>query len=293
MRNDMEVAFWGTRGGISTPGRSTEKYGGNTPCISVTYGDDIIIFDAGTGIRTLGNELVRAGGLKNKHIHLFLTHTHWDHIQGLPFFVPAYIKDTALTIYGSASKGGFLETILRGQMDYDYFPVDMSELPSNLQIVEIEDDHMEIGELSIQWEEQDYHPGGCLRYKVTRGDEFVVFSTDVELNNCFGKDYPTEEERTRAQAYLKFIQGCSLLIGDAQYTAEQYPSKVGWGHTSMELLMEIAHRAGVKRLAIYHHDPDHSDTMLDDLWNQYGPMYSQATPTMQVFWAREGMSLPV
>ncbi len=293
MKDQMEVAFWGTRGGISTPGRSTEKYGGNTPCISVTYGDDIFIFDAGTGIRALGNDLIMTGGLKNKRLHLFLTHTHWDHIQGLPFFVPAYIKGTPLTIYGSASKGGFLETILRGQMDYDYFPVDMSSLPSDLRIVEIEDDHMAFGDILIQWEEQHYHPGGCLRYKVSHGDDAVVFSTDVELNHCFGKDYPTDEERDRAQKYLKFIQGCSLLIGDAQYTAEQYPSKIGWGHTSMELLMEIAHRSGVKRLAIYHHDPDHSDMMLDDLWNQFGPMYSQAKPSMQVFWAREGMALPV
>ena len=293
MNDCMEVAFWGTRGGISTPGRSTEKYGGNTPCVSVTYEDDVFIFDAGTGIRVLGNDLIVTGGLKNKRLHLFLTHTHWDHIQGLPFFVPAYVKGTPLTIYGSASKGGFLETILRGQMDYDYFPVDMSSLPSSLNIVEIEEPTLQFGKVTVQWEEQHYHPGGSLRYKVSLGDTAVVFSTDVELNRCFGKDYPTEEEREHAQQYLKFVQGASLLIGDAQYTAEQYPTKIGWGHTSMELLMEIAHRSGVKRLAIYHHDPDHSDTMLDDLWNKFGPMYSQARPSMQVLWAREGMALPV
>ena len=293
MSKFAEVTFWGTRGGISTPGRATEKYGGNTPCVSIAVGDVIFILDAGTGIRALGNDLIMAGGMRNKELHLFLTHTHWDHIQGLPFFVPAYMKGTRITIYGSSSKGGFLEQILRGQMDYDYFPVDLSSLPSELNIVEIEDDCLAIGDVKISWQEQIYHPGGCVRYRFDIAGRSIVFASDVELNQCFGKDYPTDEERKHAQDYLKFVQGADLLIGDGQYTAEQYPSRITWGHTSMELLMEIAHRAGVKRLAVYHHDPDHSDVMLDEFWNQFNPMYAQAQPPMQVFFAREGMTVPV
>lgn len=288
-----EVSFWGTRGGISTPGRATEKYGGNTPCVSVDIGDQLFIFDAGTGIRLLGNELILSGQLKTKQIHLFLTHTHWDHIQGMPFFVPAYMKGTVLTIYGSPNKGGFLESILRGQMDYDYFPVDLGSLPADLRIVEMEDETIDFGGISVTWEEQVYHPGGCLRFRVDFAGKRIIFASDVELNQAFGKDYPTDEEKLQAQNYLKFIQGADLVIGDGQYTAEQYPSKVTWGHTSMELLMEIAHRAGVKRLAVFHHDPDHSDQMIDQFWNEFAPMYGQARPPMQVFWAREGMSVPV
>ncbi len=292
-KNRAEVSFWGTRGGISTPGRSTEKYGGNTPCVSVGYGNDLFILDAGTGIRILGNELIMSGQLKTKQLHLFLTHTHWDHIQGMPFFVPAYLKGTRLVVYGSPSKGGFLESILRGQMDYDYFPVDLASLSADLHIVEMEDQQVQFGDVTVTWEEQVYHPGGCLRYRFDFGGKRVVFASDVELNQVFGKDYPTDEEKMHAQQYLRFIQGSDLLIGDGQYTAEQYTSKVAWGHTSMELLMEIAHRAGVKKLAVYHHDPDHSDTMIDEFWNQFAPIYAQAQPPMQVFWAREGMSIPI
>ncbi len=288
-----EVTFWGCRGGISTPGRLTEKYGGNTPCVSVAFGDNLFILDAGTGIRLLGNELITSNSIQRRNIHIFLTHTHWDHIQGLPFFIPAYLKGTNLTIYGSASKGGFLESILRGQMDYDYFPVDLASLPSNLKIVEMEEETLDFGDITVTWQEQVYHPGGCLRYRFDFLEKQIIFASDVELNLVFAKDYPTEEEKAYALSYLKFIQGADLLIGDGQYTAEEYPGKVTWGHTSMELLAEIAHRAGVKRLAIYHHDPDHSDEMLDNLTNRFVSMYGRANPPMQVFFAREGMCIPV
>ncbi len=288
-----EVTFWGTRGSISTPGRKTEKYGGNTPCVTVQFEKTMIVIDAGTGLRMLGNYLIGNSVGRSSELSLLLTHTHWDHIQGLPFFLPAYLRGTTLTVYGSSNKGGFLESILRGQMDYDYFPVDMSSLGAEMKIVEVEDPIIDFGAMSVKWEEQIYHPGGCLRFSFEYAGKKIVFASDVELNMMFGKDYPTDEEKEHAQQYLKFIQGADLLIGDGQYTDAEYPSKETWGHTSMELLMEVAYKAGVKKLAVFHHDPDHSDELLDELWQRLSPPYEQADPPMQVFWAREGMSLPI
>ena len=287
-----EVSFWGTRGSVSTPGRRTEKYGGNTPCITVGYQDTMLIVDGGTGLRILGNHIL-SHGPRYKNLHLLLTHTHWDHIQGLPFFVPAYLKGTVFTIYGSPHKGGFLESILRGQMDYDYFPVDMGSLGAEMNIVEMEQKQLQFGPILVSWEEQKYHPGGSLRFRFDFDGKRVVVASDVELNKFIGTDYPSDEERSDQQAYMQFINKADLLIADGQYTEEEYPAKVNWGHTSVELLLETAYRAGVKKLSVFHHDPEHSDEKLDHIWQQYAPGYEQASPPMQVFWAREGMSVPV
>ncbi len=288
-----EVTFWGVRGSISTPGRATEKYGGNTPCISISYGDVMLILDAGTGIRSLSRELVLGGRERTRDLHLLLSHTHWDHIQGLPFFLPAYFKGTRLNIYGSPSKGGFLKDTLSDQMNYDYFPVDMGSLGAELNVVEMEEQELIFGPVAMTWEEQIYHPGGSIRFRFDYDDKRIVFATDVELNMIFGKDYPTDEEKLHAQQYLRFIANADLLIADGQYTDEEYPSKINWGHSSVELLMEMAYRAQVKKLAIFHHDPDHSDEMIDELWQRLSPPYEQTDPPMQVFYAREGMSLPI
>ena len=173
-----ELTFWGTRGSISTPGRSTEKYGGNTPCVSYAVGDTLIIIDAGTGIRNLGIELAN-GQKEYKELHLLLSHTHWDHIQGLPFFLPSYFRGIKINVYGNPNKGGFLGSILEGQMDYDYFPVDMSSLGAEVNIVELEDSEMQFGPVKMNWEEQVYHPGGCLRFRLEYNDRAFVYASDV------------------------------------------------------------------------------------------------------------------
>jgi phosphoribosyl 1,2-cyclic phosphodiesterase len=291
----VHLSFWGTRGSISTPGRTTEKYGGNTPCVSVRHGNTHLIFDAGTGIRNLGLELAaehaRVG--EPMTLHLFLSHTHWDHIQGLPFFAPAYMKGVKLIIYGSPSKAGALEHILRGQMKYDYFPVDMSELHAQLQIVEMEEHELTFGPFTIRWEEQIYHPGGCVRFKVTYDTRSLVYASDVELDQLFGKGELTPEKKRHRDQYMKFIKGADVLIGDGQYTAEEYLQRAGWGHTSIPVLCEVAHQAQVRQLAIFHHDPQHTDKTLDELWKDCNPRYLTAQPPLNVFFAREGITLPV
>jgi phosphoribosyl 1,2-cyclic phosphodiesterase len=295
--NDMKmhISFWGTRGSVSTPGRITEKYGGNTPCVSVRCQDIQIIFDAGTGIRNLGIELLEE--IKSKDnppsLHLFLSHTHWDHIQGLPFFMPSYYKDTKLTIYGSPRKERFLASILKEQMDYEYFPVSMSAFPSDISIQEMREENIRIGPLTIEWQEQIFHPGGSVRYRITLNGKKVIYATDVELDNMFNNIRENEDNRALAQEFISFISNADLLIADAQYTRDEYYDKVGWGHTSIPVLLDIAFKSQVKQLAIFHHDPQHSDKFLDELWMENRSKYRKGDKKMDLFWAREGMTLAI
>jgi phosphoribosyl 1,2-cyclic phosphodiesterase len=288
----VAVTFWGTRGSISTPGSSTEKYGGNTPCVSLSYGRSSIILDAGTGIRVLGIQLasrIKEEGPRAQHI--LLSHTHWDHIQGLPFFQPAYMRETDLIIYGSSQKERFLESILRGQMDVNYFPVQMKELAANVSIREFEDRFITIGDIDIEIQEQVLHPGGSIRFRIRAGGKTVIYATDVELNAAFEPAQPTAKTRRLAAEYRAFIKNADLLIADGQYSEPEYDLKKGWGHTSVPLLLKVAHEQGVRQLAVFHHDPEHSDDFFDRMAQQYEPFYRDATPPMQLFWAREGMTV--
>lgn len=290
--NRVYVTFWGTRGSIPTPGNSTEKYGGNTPCVHVQHQKTDIILDAGTGIRNLGLELMQRN--KKLDLHLLLSHTHWDHIQGLPFFVPAYSKDTNISIYGSPQKESFLEGILQGQMDLNYFPVDMNALQANLSIKEIKNNTFKVGTVNVEWQEQVCHPGGSVRYRIEVDGKKIIYATDVELDKIFKpnkNDFKTNGNLK--SEYMSFIKNADLLIADAQYTAEEYATKKDWGHSSIPIVLEVAHKQGVKQLALFHHDPQRSDAMLDKLWKKYSPNYSLHDQPMNTFWAREGMTLAI
>ena len=291
----INVTFWGTRGSISTPGRSTEKYGGNTPCVSVQCEDTQIILDAGTGIRSLGLFLEEQyrGRQTIPSLHLFLTHTHWDHIQGLPFFQVAYIKGAKIFVYGSHSKEIFLESILQRQMNIDYFPVGLWELAADVNIREIVGEEIKLDSAVVDWQEQVFHPGGSVRYRITAKGKRVVYATDVELNRIFSPELENSESEVLLQQYLDFIQGVDLLIADGQYTEEEYREKAGWGHSSIPVILDLATRAKVKQLAIFHHDPNHSDKMLDRLWRESRSKYCDSKPPINIFWAREGMTVAI
>ncbi len=293
----MLVTFWGTRGSISTPGPHTEKYGGNTACVSVRQGPTILVFDAGTGIRELGLHLMREYGRTGAplEVHLLLSHTHWDHIQGLPFFSPAYLPDTKLNIYGSPKKGRFLSAVLERQMDTQYFPVSMREWKSHIAIREIKNDRIDINGIHIVSEEQHYHPGGSIRFRVTSGHAKVVYASDVELDAFMTSGPPDANQAlpAHADAYKAFIQDADLLIGDGQYTTEEYMRYAGWGHTSAPVLAKTALSCGVKRLAIFHHDPQHSDRYLDRMVHRLGVEYAEKAPSGSLFLAREGMTLAI
>ena len=288
------VGFWGTRGSVSTPGRRTERYGGNTPCVSVRTHDTCLVFDAGTGVRSLGIDLEHEWSQRNDAlvVHLFLSHTHWDHIQGIPFFGPAYRPGTRLIIYGSVSKHGFLEQVLRGQMNEDYFPLSMSDFDAELSIHELQETELHIDDLTVCWQEQLYHPGGSVRYRVERNGKRVVYASDVELNRFFAADADAPQKEHQ-QAYMDFIAGADLLVADGQFTAEEYSKRQGYGHTSMELLTDVASRAGVHKLAVFHHDPQRTDRQIEELWQGFRHECLAKTPPFNVFWAREGLIVPV
>lgn len=288
------LTFWGTRGSISTPGSTTEKYGGNTPCVSVRFKDTEIILDAGTGIRNLGIHL--ASEIKRtqtqKRLNLFLSHTHWDHIQGLPFFSPAYMPKTQLAIYGSPKKESFLEAILSRQMDINYFPVEMNALAADISIQEFSEEKTRLGEIQVDWQEQVVHPGGSVRYRLMAAGKSIVYATDVELDKLIEGSNVKNADKLLKE-YRKFIHGADLLIADGQYTADEYPDRVGYGHTSIPTLVGIANEEQVKQLAVFHHDPLHSDTMLDKLWKNFAPQFASQDTPMNLFWAREGMTIAV
>ncbi len=289
------ITFWGSRGSIATPGRSTERFGGNTSCVSVLYEDAYYIFDAGTGIRGLGMELMEL--VENltedtqTELNIFLSHTHWDHIQGFPFFQPAYDPRFKLNIYGSEEKDHMLEKTLSGQMNSVYFPVPMSKLNSKVSMHTKLTDDIQVHDITISCTSQ-HHPGGSTAFKLTLGDgRSIIYATDNELNQQFDEKH--QPNTKMGEDYFEFIKGCDFLIADGQYTDEEYPEKKGWGHTSLTLLHDIAYQANVKTLAVYHHDPMHNDRILEDLVHKYTNFYNQLDRPMQVLWAREGLTIPL
>jgi phosphoribosyl 1,2-cyclic phosphodiesterase len=289
------ITFWGTRGSIPTPGRITEKYGGNTPCVTLQYENYNIILDAGTGIRNLGIEIgedILRQGCRDA-LHIFLSHTHWDHIQGFPFFNPVFFKDTKLTIHGSPHKERFVASILKNQMDAGYFPVSMSDVAADITMQEISEEVIELGPIVVDWEEQILHPGGSVRYRLNVDGKKIVYATDIELDRILAPEANEKDKDKLAEAYRRFIYDADLLIADGQYTDEEYATKVGWGHTSTSLLLDIAHQCRVKRLAVFHHDPQHSDKFLDELWMENRLKYRTSEYGMDVFWAREGLTLAI
>ena len=256
--------LWGTRGSIPVSGAPYVRHGGNTSCVSVDLGDNIIILDAGSGIRDLGNTLAASG--EHKHIHLFISHTHWDHIQGFPFFTPAYIPGRKLTVYGERGFGKNLESVLLGQLDRDYFPVQFEDMNADIQFKYLSEVPVSVGDAEVTREYVN-HPGATVGYKVSvEGKSFVYISDNEFLQGYLGApgdlaiDSP---EILPHQKTLQFASGADILIHEAQYTNEQYPSKVGWGHSCISNACLFAKIADPGRWVVIHHDPMHSDDFLD------------------------------
>ncbi len=294
----LAVTFWGTRGSIAAPGPATTLYGGNTSCVELRSGPDILIFDAGTGIRELGVALAQEHRGRALTIHLFISHTHWDHIQGFPFFPPAYSPGTTLHIYGSTGRGQSLKEVLSGQMQSDYFPVSLGDLVSSIHVHEYGGEPFRIGEASVSATYLN-HPGMVLGYRVTRAGKSVVYATDHE-------PYRTTLEAGRRQAaagrqlgegldnaFVDFVKGADLYIGEAQYTDLEYPGKVGWGHSSLSATVEVALRGGVKALALFHHDPMHSDDVVTGMEVLAKELIAERGAALWCFAAREGQTVEI
>ena len=274
----MKVTFYGTRGSIPVAERDFLQFGGNTACIFLSFDNGrVAILDAGTGIRKLGEYLIHRSIEQYDNIFIGLSHTHWDHIQGFPFFNPAYDpkRHFTIAIYGKDRKINSLENIFQIHMQQEYFPVplekmgailtfwqpDMSSFttPSGVQVVT----------------SRHNHPGGAYGYRITEGTKTIVYCTDIEHGEEIDLNVVT------------LARNADLLIHDAQYSPDELKDKKGWGHSSWEQAVEVAKQAGVKKLALFHHDPEHNDAFLQNMEKQCQKRFAES------FFAREGMEITI
>jgi phosphoribosyl 1,2-cyclic phosphodiesterase len=284
------LTFWGTRGSIPTPGPDTARYGGNTACISIEdAGGRLVILDAGSGLRPLGHELMkqRNGSLT---ADILLSHTHWDHIQGLPFFKPLSARGTAVSIYGAAQEGVPLKEILRRQMDPMVFPVPLNALAAALTVVEISEGEFEIDDFRI-CAFRLRHPGTTLGYRLvpTAGGREIAYVTDNELGSG-GAYEVTPDWRERM---VEFVAGADTLIHDAMYTDQIIQARAGWGHSTPRQAVDLAWEARCRRLILFHHEPEHSDDALDRLLADTRQYAAGVAPRLEIEAAAEGMKFPL
>jgi len=287
------VKFWGVRGSIASPGPATNFYGGNTACVEVRAEGEIIVLDAGTGIRPLGLSLAQEFGSQPLNITLLLTHTHWDHIQGFPFFVPAYHPRNTVRILGYEGARQGLAATLGAQMESPYFPVGLKELPGNITIEELRDMEFNVGTVKVRAMFVN-HPGICVGYRVEAGGGSVVFIPDNEPFHRM-RAQPDEADaralefaRQQDEKLIQFISGADVLIMDSQYDAAEYEERIGWGHACVDDVVDIATRAQVKQLYLFHHDPTHDDERISRM---LAHARSLAGNSLLVEAAREGLEV--
>ncbi|TAL09646.1 MAG: diguanylate cyclase [Nitrospirae bacterium] len=285
----MKVRFWGTRGSIAVPGEKTSKYGGNTSCVEVRAADGtVIVLDCGTGARELGRHLL-ASTSKPLRLHLFIGHTHWDHIQGFPFFGPVLLPETEMNVYAPAGFQRSVEDAIAGQMQYSYFPITLRDLRSRIHFTELEEGFFRVGEVLIQTQYLN-HTAPTLAYRISSGGATVAYVTDHEP---FWKPAGRAFRHPGDQRHLSFLEGSDLIIHDAQYSDEEYAGKIGWGHSTVEYATDIALSAGSSRLALFHHDPVHDDVTVAHLEATARERAAATSRSLEVFAAAEGLELDV
>ena len=259
--------LWGTRGSIPISGPEYLRHGGNTSCMSLEHGDELIVLDAGSGIRNLGLALANEPPRK---IHLFITHTHWDHIQGFPFFAPAFIPGFEIIIYGAQGFNKNLESLFRGQFDPDYFPIQMENMDATLEFVYLGDTPIRVGEVEISWAFTQ-HPGATLGYKLALPNKRIAWVPDSEIfQGYMGPPERIPEQKGLLELYqptIDFLAGMDVLVHEAQYLPEEYAETVRYGHSSVPNACYLATATRSKRWIVVHHDPGHDDDFLRDKLN--------------------------
>jgi phosphoribosyl 1,2-cyclic phosphodiesterase len=281
----MKVKFWGVRGSIAAPGPRTVRYGGNTPCVELEAGGETFIIDAGTGIRELGFDLMKRAAGKPVTGKLFIGHTHWDHIQGFPFFTPLFLPASKFQIFGMRGTKKPFRDIMAGQMDSTYFPVRMEELASKPEFVELSEP-LQLGPVKVSYHFLN-HPGMTVGYRFECEGKVVSYISDHEP---YGKLNPRGEFSDKEDSLVaKFVAGSDLMICEAQYTADEYKVKRGWGHSTFDDVLDLAVKAEVKRMALFHHDPLHDDDKLDARLADSLALLSSRKLAIECFASREGM----
>ncbi|HTX72092.1 MAG TPA: MBL fold metallo-hydrolase [Rectinemataceae bacterium] len=299
----FSVKIWGDRGSMPTPGPDTVIFGGNTSCLEVRCDNRLIIIDAGSGIRQLGDKLMREDIRKGPiSADIFITHTHWDHIMGFPMFTPIYVPGTTLRIRGPISyEDDSLEKVIGSQLSYRYWPVRQEELSAKIEYEQIKETTLDLGDGIFVTTKYLNHPILCLGYRIEyRGVAFVTAYDNEPFTNVFptnpaDPDYDEDAAREGEEAareenekLLRFCQGADLLIHDTQYTAKEYSAgKIGWGHSSYEYAINVAHKARIRRLVLFHHDPNRTDAELQELELFYQERIRGKTP-LEIEMAREG-----
>ncbi len=275
----MRITFWGVRGSIPCPGPDTVGVGGNTSCVEVRAGKAVLVFDGGTGLRLLGKRMLKEMPFT---AHLFFSHVHWDHIQGFPFFDPAFVRGNVIHLYGGNNVSRTLEETLAGQMDHPSFPVHLTEMGAEMVFHGVSDRKpVEVdagdGTKAVVSAAPGNHPNGVWAYRVDHAGHSVVYATD------------TAHYAVVDQKLLKLAQGAEVLIYDSQYTPEEYAGqtgggpKLGWGHSTFEEAVKLAKAANVKKLVLYHHDPMQSDAAVAEKEKRARALFSNCEA------AREGL----
>ena len=278
---DIYIDFWGVRGSVPSPGSETIRYGGNTSCISITVENKILILDAGTGIRILGSSMIMQSDLK---IFVIITHTHWDHIQGFPFFTPIYQPNRPVYMFPTLHKKNLVLSSLIDQMDGAHFPLTPDQVPSNFNFI-TEDPlgflaknefHMELVPMN--------HPGGAFGYKIKFDDTVICYFTDNEIDPPYPKSIEFDE-------LAEQCKNADVLIHDAQYTEDDMPLKHGWGHSLISQVTDLGNTAKVKNLVYFHHDPDRTDDELDIQLEKVSKALNENGSSVKPYFAHEGLKL--
>jgi CheY-like chemotaxis protein len=259
LSSTVKVTYWGVHGTLPTPGPAYTRYGGNTPCVSVEVGGEpLYVFDCGSGIKRLSDQVMAAAAGQRFSARIFVSHTHWDHINTVPFFAPLYIRGNQIEIFGPYQGDLTIERAISAQMESVYFPVTTREFGSHLTFRDLREEVLEFGPVRVETMLLS-HPGYCLGYKLTARKRTVCYITDNELY--------LESDRRHNPRYVeqltKFVQGADVLITDTTYRDAEYPAKVDWGHSCVSEVAKLAARAEVKRLHLYHHDVDQTDEIID------------------------------
>lgn len=293
----VRLKFWGVRGSIPTPGPATVQYGGNTSCVELRADGQVIVLDAGTGLRPLGRELAREFKDQPLYLNLLLSHTHWDHIQGLPFFEPLYHPNNRIRVLGYEGARSGLFKVLSSQMESPFFPVALKELPSNVEIDELRDMDFQLGNVRVQAYFAN-HPGICVGYRLTTREGSIAYFPDNEpphrmqhRPSLAAADEATQRNfaEHESRKFAEFLRDVDVLILDSQYDAEEYTRHEGWGHGCVDDVVQIAVEAGVKRLFLFHHDPDHDDAKVTAMTLHAQQLAAKLNSPLKIEAAREGL----
>ncbi len=254
MADKVLIGFWGVRGTLPVPGEQSVIYGGNTSCVSLEFPrGSFFVFDAGTGIKVLSDRLMARKDAPTA-IKVFISHPHWDHINALPFFIPLYVQGNDIEICGPSHGDITMQEMISGQMDGVHFPINTKEFSARVQFRDLKEGQFDVDGITVQTMLLN-HPGHCLGYRVNYRGRAVCYITDNEL---FPEDNPYYNEYYVEQL-TEFVLGSDILITDCTYTPEEYSNKVGWGHSAIDQVVKLAHRAKVKGLFLFHHDPGQTD----------------------------------